>query len=241
MKKENKLVGFKFADGVHWEYENNEIAIINESRHEIEWLKRPSLLPEDVVEAVRAKIPVPKGKWLIEARPNRVSTTQGYIDLYINNEYIESFADDVKLDSSHGTYESSFSDEQLGKMIYKCFWPHNKSFSSTRDKCRSVFYPKWRGENRGAIEENRYEIFYNVQDEFLAEDASEQLHDYFDEMSDEDILIKMGENDWNSLCIYLADRFNEAQDCNISINTTWHDIIAQEVKDTLDSAKKGDR
>ena len=91
MKKEVKLIGYQYADGVHWHWIDNgtdkEVAVIND-RGEIEWCVRTYNLPEEVVAEIRNKVPRPSGTWLIEARRIRHSVTQGTISIFVNGNVL---------------------------------------------------------------------------------------------------------------------------------------------------------
>lgn len=52
-----EIKGFSHADGVHWYWGDKEVAVINESRKEIEWCDRTFKFPENVINAIRKKIP----------------------------------------------------------------------------------------------------------------------------------------------------------------------------------------
>ncbi len=50
-----EIKGFSHADGVHWYWGDKEVAVINESRKEIEWCDRTFKFPENVINAIRKK------------------------------------------------------------------------------------------------------------------------------------------------------------------------------------------
>jgi hypothetical protein len=143
--KGKELVGLRFADGVHWHWGDTEVAVINEVYREIEWCDRVFKFPEEVVSAVRSKMPVQAGQWLIEARRNRISTTQGSICIFVNNQYMDmAFKDEYVL--VNGEYESINKDEDLGKFVYASLWHSHDSVYRYSDRFKSLFKPDWRDE-----------------------------------------------------------------------------------------------
>lgn len=140
--KKIALKGYTFADGVHWHWNEKEIAIINERTSEVEWLVRKSSLPEAVIEAVYEKRPKASGKWLIETKRVRQSATQGEIHVTIDGKTIAVFGDDIKLDKN-GNYESVISDQNLGRFACSAFWHKYDHVYRISDKAKRIFNPEW--------------------------------------------------------------------------------------------------
>ncbi len=147
MNKDIKITGFRYADGTHWHYNDKEVAVIN-NRGEIEWCVRTFSLPEEVVEQIRNKVPRANGTWLIEAKRNRYSTTQGNINIFVNGKNTGiSFYDKIELNQA-GEWESTTPDNELGKFIYACLWPQLDANKDLANRFKDIFKPNWREELR---------------------------------------------------------------------------------------------
>lgn len=75
-------------------------------------------------------------------------------------------------------------------------------------------------------------IFRTMLHKYECVDAEAQLEDYFDGMSHEEILKELSEHysgTWEDLLSWLADVFEEYQDCNTAENDTWHYVIEYEL------------
>lgn len=142
-----EIKGFSHADGVHWYWGDKEVAVINESRKEIEWCDRTFKFPEDVINAIRKKIPETNGKWTIEARRVKSSATQGNIKIFINDKDMDMcFEDKMELDEN-GKWISTIPDEMLGKYVYACFWHKLDYLYHYSDKFKKLFNPDWKKED----------------------------------------------------------------------------------------------
>lgn len=136
-----ELKGFSFADGDHWYFGDEEIAIIDPVTSEIEWVVRKSSLTNDVIEAVRDKKPKHNGRWVVEAKRVDRSATQGSILIQIDGKTIAEFADE-KILGDDGFYHSKFSDEELGKLVNGTFWHPMDNVYHDSDRAKYAFYPK---------------------------------------------------------------------------------------------------
>ena len=66
------------------------------------------------------------------------------------------------------------------------------------------------------------EIFFKVQREFWKEDARYQVENYIEWKDDE----KFDNFDYNTVdWDYLVNEFEDKQDCDVSENDTWYNII----------------
>lgn len=138
-----RIIGYGRADGVHWYWGDEEVAVINEFRREIEWCNRTFHFPEEVVEAVRSKMPSNPGTWIIEARRTRTSTTQGNVHIFVNNKDMEmNFVDEMEL--VDGKWQSTTPDEELGKFVYACLWHKLDNVMHYSDRFKDIFKPNWR-------------------------------------------------------------------------------------------------
>ncbi|MGN0485541.1 MAG: hypothetical protein ACI4HI_18535 [Lachnospiraceae bacterium] len=115
-KTNGGLVGYQFADGVHWHWKGREIAVIDEETSEIEWCVRKYTLPKEIIQAVYDRKNRPSGQWLITAKRVPVSATQGYIAIFVNEDKIEAFNDDKIL--VDGKWVSKIPDEKLWDLAY---------------------------------------------------------------------------------------------------------------------------
>lgn len=86
-------------------------------------------------------------------------------------------------------------------------------------------------------EQERYNVWREVDKEFLRNTAADMVEDYFDGMCREDILGELGYKTWDGMLVNLAIRFEHMQDANVAENDTWISIIEQRKKETLKLAK----
>ena len=134
-----KLIGYVYADGVHWHWGKTEVAVIDQKTGEIEWCDRLFKFPKEVVDAIRQKKPKAANTWVIEAKRISMSTTQGAISIQIDGKEIASFNDDKQL-GDKGFYESSIPDEELGKCVCAALWhPHDNVYHIS-DNAKKIFY-----------------------------------------------------------------------------------------------------
>lgn len=142
-----EIKGFSYADGVHWYWGDKEVAVINELKREIEWCDRTFNFPNEVISAIRDKMPKPNGQWVIEARRTRPSATQGCISIFVNNKDMDMhFEDKMELDEN-GNYVSATSDSKLGEFVYACLWHKYDEAYHYSDKFKSLFKPNWKNED----------------------------------------------------------------------------------------------
>lgn len=90
-----EIKGFSCADGVHWYWGDKEVAVINESRKEIEWCDRTFKFPEDVINAIRKKIPETNGKW-ISTIPDEMLGKYVYACFWHKLDYLYHYSDKFK-------------------------------------------------------------------------------------------------------------------------------------------------
>ncbi len=138
-----KIVGLKFADGFHYKWGDEEVAIVDEYRREIQWLKHIAHFPQEVIDYIRNSMPSADGVWTFEVRRNRVSVTQGYIGIYVNGRNMGmSFEDKIEL--VNGEWESVIPDNELGEFVYASLWhPHDNAYHFS-DRFKDIFKPGWR-------------------------------------------------------------------------------------------------
>ena len=140
-----RLIGYSRADGTHWYWGNEEVAVINETRREIEWRNRTFHFPNEVVEAVRSKMPQNPGIWIIEARRTRSSETQGNVHIFLNGKDMGmNFADEMIL--VDGKWVSTTPDEELGRFVYACLWHKLDNTLHYSDRFKDVFKPDWKND-----------------------------------------------------------------------------------------------
>lgn len=140
--EEKELKGYQYADGVHWHWGEEEIAIIN-NHHEIEWCVRCSHLPDSVVKRIRELKPIPNGRWVIEIFKESPSVFQGYYSLCINGKQATSFAA-KKILGEDGEYHFDIPDEDLGRLVNSFFYHKYDNVYHYSDQVKDIFYPKWR-------------------------------------------------------------------------------------------------
>lgn len=143
--KGKKIIGYSYADGVHWYWGDKEVAVINEFRREIEWCDRTFNYPEEVVRAIRNMMPNNPGTWVIEARRTRSSATSGNVHIFINNKDMDMHFED-KMELINGKYVSTTPDNELGKFVYACLWHPHDSVYRYSDRFKDLFKPNWRDE-----------------------------------------------------------------------------------------------
>ncbi len=132
-----ELMGYSYADGVHWHWGDREIAVIDQATSEIEWCVRKCSLPDGVVQAVRDRRQKAAGKWIIEVKRVSQSATQGTLLVQINGETVMTFGDD-KILGENG-WESRIPDEKLGRLVCSAFWhPLDQTYHYS-DKARKIF------------------------------------------------------------------------------------------------------
>lgn len=135
--KGKKFAGYSYADGVHWKWGDEEVAVINENTREIEWYSRPYNLPKEVVDAVRERRPKPKAKWIIEVQPVKVSATQGHVNVLINDEIIVSWGDDSECVEDGWEFESDT--ENPGKYVTSLLYHKFDNLYHYSDMVRKAF------------------------------------------------------------------------------------------------------
>ena len=78
---------------------------------------------------------------------------------------------------------------------------------------------------------NEMANFYEIRKKYHEEDAEDHLHDYFEGMSDENILEIMHYDNWNALLSNLAENFENVKDCNVPDNDMWEAVIENRIND----------
>lgn len=78
---------------------------------------------------------------------------------------------------------------------------------------------------------NEMANFYEIRKKYHEEDAEDHLHDYFEGMSDENILEIMHYDNWNALLSNLAENFENVKDCNVPDNDMWEAVIKNHIND----------
>lgn len=78
---------------------------------------------------------------------------------------------------------------------------------------------------------NEMANFYEIRKKYHEEDAEDHLHDYFEGMSDENILEIMHYDNWNALLSNLAENFENVKDCNVPDNDMWEAVIRNRIND----------
>lgn len=144
--EEKKLKGYQHADGTHWYWDDKEVAVIDERTSEIEWCCRKNALPDEIVQAVRDKKPKHNGKWIVEAKRINSSVTQGEILITVNGQTVACFGDEKQFKDDK--YVSTYSDEELGKLVISAFWHQYDQIYHLSDRAKQVFYP---GDSAGNI------------------------------------------------------------------------------------------
>lgn len=137
--EEKKLKGYQYADGTHWYWDDKEVAIIDEHTSEIEWCCKKSTLPDEIIQAVRAKKPKHNGKWIVEAKRINPSAAQGEILVTINGQTVACFGDEKQF--KDGKYVSAYSDEELGKLVISAFWHKYDQIYHLSDRAKRFFCP----------------------------------------------------------------------------------------------------
>ena len=141
-----EIKGFSYADGVHWYWGDELVAVINERRREIEWCDRTYKFPVEVIKAIRDKVPTPDGQWIIEARRSGISATQGNISIFVNNKDMDMCFEDKMERDENGNYVSTTPDSELGKFVYASFWHPFDYLYHYSDRFKNLFKPNWREE-----------------------------------------------------------------------------------------------
>lgn len=204
--------GFRFADGVHWHWGDEEVAVINDNQ-EIEWCKRPLNYPEEVIEAIRKRKQYPSATWKIEVQKISVSATQGYYQVLINGEDVMHFAAEKKLDES-GKYIFDVDDKDLGRVIYNMLWHSYDNLYHYSDKAKDIFYPKWREKYSEDI------ISINKRNDFVAQ-IIDAFEDFLDdkgvklENPEKEEAVNDGEDEESIANIYGTDYGNLQDDIEV--------------------------
>lgn len=138
-----EIRGYRYSDGTHWYWGDEEVAVINEQKREIEWCGRTFMFPKEVVDEIRNKVPVATGTWIIEARRTRDSATQGNVSIFVNNKDMGMhFKDKIEMDDD-GNYVSATPDDKLGEFVYACLWHKYDEIYHYSDRFKSLFKPNW--------------------------------------------------------------------------------------------------
>lgn len=139
------LKGYQFADGVHWHWEEKEIAVIDNHTSEIEWCVRKHTLPQEVIDAVREKRTKPSVSWTIDVKRFETSATSEGFDVNINGETISRFHSE-KILNSNGKWVSKIEDKELGKFVRSMFWHKYDNLYHFSSKAKKAFDPSWNEE-----------------------------------------------------------------------------------------------
>lgn len=83
----------------------------------------------------------------------------------------------------------------------------------------------------------RYDVWREVDKEFLRNTADDMVEDYFDGMCHEDILGELGYKAWDEMLADLATRFEKEQDSNVAENDTWRSVIEWRMQEAMEAAK----
>lgn len=86
-------------------------------------------------------------------------------------------------------------------------------------------------------EQERCDVWREVDKEFLLDAANEMVNRCFEGMCLEDVLGELGYKTWDEMLADLVTRFEKAQDSNVAENDTWISIIEQRKKEALELAK----
>lgn len=135
--KGKDLVGYSYADGVHWFWGGKEVAIIDEETSEIEWVERKSHFPQEVIDAVRKKKIFPLAKWEITVKRVSFCATRGSILVQINGRTVMTFDDPYIL--KDGKWVSSVSNDELGKYVASAFWNNYDSIYHYSNMAKQIF------------------------------------------------------------------------------------------------------
>ena len=117
--RDKDIIGYSRADGVHWYWGDQEVAVIDEATGDIEWVERKFNFPADVVDAIIQRKPQKECEWRLEARHVRTSTTQGYIIVLIDGKAVGTYGDDYEL--VDGRWESKSYDKHLASCAVDAF------------------------------------------------------------------------------------------------------------------------
>lgn len=127
-----------------WLWGEQEVAIIDEYRREIEWCRRTTSLPDEVVEEIRKRMPNNPGTWIIEARRTQSSATQGNVSIFVNGVDMNMHFEDKMMLNENGDYVSTTPDEELGKFVYAALWHPLDYAYHYSDNFKDMFKPDWR-------------------------------------------------------------------------------------------------
>ena len=147
--KGKEITGYSYADGTHWHWGDTDVAVIDETTSEIEWLVRKNSLPEEVIQAIRDRKPKAAGKWMVEAKRISYSATQGEIQIQINGKPLITFGDDKIM--RDGEWVNKTPDEELGRLVCSAFWPRLDDIYHYSDKAKKLFYPNEDDSNEAKI------------------------------------------------------------------------------------------
>ena len=86
-------------------------------------------------------------------------------------------------------------------------------------------------------EQERYNVWREVDKEFLRNTANEMAEGYFEGMCREDTLGELGYKTWDEMLADLVTRFETVQDSNVAENDTWISVIEWRKKEALELAK----
>ena len=140
-----EIKGYQYANGVHWYWGDQKVAVIDNVIGDIEWYTPLYKLPAEVIADIRERKPKASEKWLIEAKRIQYSVTQEEIAIFINNEEVIRFGSEMKI-GDDGKYHSIYSDEELGELVYAFFWHKYDNIYHYSDIAKDIFYPGWRFE-----------------------------------------------------------------------------------------------
>ena len=136
--KGKPIKGYQFADGVHWHWGNEEVAVIDESTNEIEWTVHKHNLPTEVVEEIRKRRKYHSAEWIIRVNKLSQSATQGEYQITINDTEIIRFAAKKEL-GKDGEYHFDIPDNELGRLVLSLLYHPMDNLYHYSDKVREVF------------------------------------------------------------------------------------------------------
>ncbi len=120
-----EIKGYSYADGVHWYWEDQEIAVINDETGDIEWSIRKYDIPYPVIDAIRERRPKPAASFRFDIQPVDISTTQCYIVVLLNGEKVMTFGDDKELVDGRWV-SKAMSRKNIGRLLYETFRQSDK-------------------------------------------------------------------------------------------------------------------
>ena len=140
MKKYN-IIGYRFADGVHWNVDGKEVAIIDESTNEIEWCVRKNYLSNEVIDIIKSKRNRPAASFTFDVKRISHSATQGSIRIELNGKEMITFGDHIEL--IDGKWQSTIPDEELGRYVYGLLYHPYDDIYHYSDKVKDYLKPDW--------------------------------------------------------------------------------------------------